>query len=333
MRRLLALIAIPVISLFAGQATAFHTGAPDDDYSVQVDAGAGFGWVWRPSSQFLRLELGGTVTDRSFGVPDIDDEYSKFHFGLAAWLNLWGIHTLGHFGIITSDHKYNFEAQNISAMGYQLGIISPIGNGFITAPGFGDLYNVNYMSEMDYYDFTLGLSTYLGFDFMPSAHGSPDGLVKPSINLSYGNIKVQEMFSAYTNGMTFPFQYDSKLDTMSWGVDLGVQVLSPDIVPGLKVFADANTQFNYDETDGFARLTPGTMGPYDQVKFDDSKLNVGFTLGAGIHYEVGSFTTEFSYSYSNFGMPDIKLSGTGPAELDTQRAQSHAIMVEGRVRF
>ena len=49
--------------------------------------------------------------------------------------------------------------------------------------------------------------------------------------------------------------------------------------------------------------------------------------------EKNSESAENHYLPGGSLMPDIKLSGTGPAELDTQRAQSHAIMVEGRVRF
>ncbi|MGI9386334.1 MAG: hypothetical protein ACR2OX_02785 [Methyloligellaceae bacterium] len=290
-----------------------------------LGGGLRIGKLDREVAQFLRTELAGTVINPYFlNVDRGNADFSGFDvrdvkYGI---IDPFGIFSNDEwdffFGYSLATSHLRFSSPRLSANGNQTAILSPagpagaLGGGAVTAPGFGDVTNINYMDSYEEDFFRVGIQN----TFRVSDNVS----WTPRFGYAYGRVEEESKLSGVTNGGTFPFQYHNKIDTDRHMLEVGSQITLK-LTPEISAYLDGDVRLIHNDAAGSSRLDAGPFVPEIGMAAL-SETDVGGRVGAGVLVGTDMLQGRFGVEYETWNIPVLHASGTQPAYLLFQKRDS-----------
>lgn len=329
--------AVVAKSSFAGDS------AGDGDFIIGAKAGAAN--LRTPGVKFMRLESGGMIMNRGFGVSD--SSIVATHLSAQALLGLsvldgmfgdsWALARARMFlGVdYLSGENYRSTPLITATPGYQLGINNGNGGGFLLAPGFSDLENVGQRNEFDAHGYNFGLRWEV-----PMPEGDSIGRQQNggdsfdfSLGLNYRMIEQKQEFDAVTNGGTLPFSQRTSIDEDIYGVGIeaGYNLrLAESLFPGgyARLYGGASLNRHDAEAKGELNVI-GT----DTFDIDNEATKLDWKVGADFGIRNRGVDFSIGYRYENFAVSEVEFSDAAPASLGTDRAGSHTFSAGINIQF
>ena len=312
------------------------------EFGASVEGGIGGMRVGLPGYRFLGTELGG-IPNLNNGYRFEDDETAhaqKLGGGFDLERAMLGASKMRvQFGYTRTSLDVDRNTGAFDPMGASLLIPGtgdgPFGAGFSlpTAGGLNVVTSSSYRLEYDSDDFYAKLmgEYWCDEDFEDDDPGL--GMF-PYFGLRYTNSDFRQRFGGSIPGFARDFEYNTDVDTRSWGPIAGIQVVKP--VAGspvmLRAGATASVEFNdasgSDSLDftGFARQTM-------RLSNDDTTLsytvNAGVTVGAmsPIQFDIDAFAGSIGNT------PVVTRDGVGPSRLEMERSDYIGTALRTTFRF
>lgn len=329
-------------SSFEGDSLAF------DDGDIIIGAEAGAANLRTPGVKFMRLESGGMIMNRGFGVRD--PSTTATHLSAEASLGLsvldgmfgdsWAPARARMFlGVdYLSGENYRSTPLVSATPGYQLGINDGAGGGFLLFPGFSDLENVGQRNKFDRHSYNFGLRWEVPMPEGDSLNNEPARAGPASsfdfgLRVNYSGIEQKQTFEAVTNGGTLPFSQRTSIDEDIYGVGIeaGYKVrLAEGLIPGGYARVSGGVSLNHHDADAKGELN--VIGS-NTFNIDNEATKLDWKLGAEFGIRNRGVDFKIGYSYENFAVSEVNFRDAAPASLGTDRAESHTIRVGMNIQF
>lgn len=314
------------------------------DGDVIIGAKAGAANLRTPGVKFMRLESGGMIMNRGFGVSDpsitATSLAAEASLGLSALDGMFGdswalARTRMFLGVdYLSGENYRSTPLIAATPGYQLGINNGNGGGFLFVPGFSDLENVGQRNEFDGHGYNFGLRWEV-----PVPEGDSTGRRKGggdsfefSFRVTYRGIEQKQEFDAVTNGGTLPFSQRTSIDEKIYGVGLGAvyNYGVDNFIEGAYVRAFAGVDLNRHDAEAKGELN--VIGP-DTFDIENEATKLDWKVGADFGIRKRGVDFRIGYSYENFAVSEVEFPDAAPASLGTDQAGSHTFSAVINIRF
>ncbi|GMV63222.1 MAG: hypothetical protein AMXMBFR74_23900 [Parvibaculum sp.] len=312
------------------------------EFGASVEGGIGGMRVGLPSYRFLGTELGG-IPNLNNGYHFEDDETAsvqKLGGGFDLERAMLGAGRMRvQFGYTRTSLEADRNTGAFDPMGASLLIPGtgdgPFGAGFSlpTAGGLNVVTSSSYRLEYDSDDFYAKL---MGEYWCDDDFDDDDpGLgTFPYLGLRYTSSDFRQRFGGSIPGFARDFEYNTDVDTKSWGPIAGVQVVKPVVGSPVMLRAGVTASVEFNDASGSDSLDFTGFGRQTmRLSNDDTTLsytvNAGVTVGARspIQFDIDAFAGSIGNT------PVVTRDGVGPSRLEMERSDYVGAALRTTFRF
>lgn len=312
------------------------------EFGASVEGGIGGMRIGLPGYRFLGTELGG-IPNLSNGYHFEDDETAsvqKLGGGFDLERAMLGASKMRvQFGYTRTSLDVDRNTGAFDPMGASLLIPGtgdgPFGAGFSlpTAGGLNVVTSSSYRLEYDSDDFYAKL---MGEYWCDEDFDDDDpGLgTFPYLGLRYTSSDFRQRFGGSIPGFARDFEYNTDVDTNSWGPIVGVQVVRPVVGSPVMLRAGVTASVEFNDASGSDSLDFTGFGRQTmRLSNDDTTLsytvNAGVTVGATspIQFDIDAFAGSIGNT------PVVTRDGVGPSRLEMERSDYLGAALRTTFRF
>ena len=307
------------------------------EFSVETEIGR----MSRDTFNALRLQMG--ITGIGSGITPVTDRFASIDRDAAfSSVNVSGRINLGTLpqyeygavyavGSVRYGHSSDeFSGENISASGYNLGILGPEGPSGAFGGGVNLVHGAG-NTDLDFLSYNDSYNEFMIQSGLEAEHACWIFFCTGRLLKFYGFTSEDLTYKGRTNSNTLDFRYDADVQTHRLGVQLGTDI-GYRFNDNFSAFVSGDTRIIQNFSSSSADLYVSGQGR-ESASADSSFTDVGVILGAGARFDNGRYFATAGGRFETWDVGVARITGERPLYIDQESRESYSAYLRVGVRW